>query len=362
LDQLRRILESSTFRNSKRYAAVLRYIVEQTLIGNANQLKERTIGVDVFGRMPDYDTASDHVVRSAMAEVRKRLAQYYAEPGPSDELHIELQPGSYIPQFRVETASVDVLPVLPELVSSAERAKVIRSAARWTAGLLFSLLVLVAFGILIRSATGKSDPVQSFWGPVLSSPRDVLLCIGNLEGGQLPGRSSPIDLRPLSLGDFHRLPSQTIHVSDAVSLANFVSFLGTKNKRWRVADQTAATYSDLRNGPTVLIGLMNNDWTERLVGKVRFRAEKVAPRRVVIRDARNPTNDRWSMEYSSPLLDITRDYALVLRVFDPNTDQTVITAAGISVFGTLAASEFLTDPRSLSELSKIAPGWEAAAP
>jgi len=358
LDQLRRILESSTFRNSKRYAAVLRYIVEQTLIGNADQLKERTIGVDVFGRMPDYDTASDHVVRSAMAEVRKRLAQYYAEPGPSDELHIELQPGSYIPQFRVETASVDVLPVLPELVSSAERAKVIRSAARWTAGLLFSLLVLVAFGILIRSATGKSDPVQSFWGPVLSSPRDVLLCIGNLEGGQLPGRSSPIDLRPLSLGDFHRLPSQTIHVSDAVSLANFVSFLGTKNKRWRVADQTAATYSDLRNGPTVLIGLMNNDWTERLVGKVRFRAEKVAPRRVVIRDARNPTNDRWSMEYSSPLLDITRDYALVLRVFDPNTDQTVITAAGISVFGTLAASEFLTDPRSLSELSKIAPGWE----
>src|SRR3954464_6648707 len=110
LDQLRRILESSTFRNSKRYAAVLRYIVEQTLNGNADQLKERTIGVDVFGRMPDYDTACDHVVRSAMAEVRKRLAQYYAEPGPSDELHIELQPGSYVPQFRVETASVDVLP------------------------------------------------------------------------------------------------------------------------------------------------------------------------------------------------------------------------------------------------------------
>src|SRR3954468_16602115 len=86
LDQLGRILESPGFRNSKRYAAVLRYIVEQTLNGNADQLKERTIGVDIFGRTPDYDTASDHVVRSAMAEVRKRLAQYYAEPAPSDEL------------------------------------------------------------------------------------------------------------------------------------------------------------------------------------------------------------------------------------------------------------------------------------
>jgi len=160
------------------------------------------------------------------------------------------------------------------------------------------------------------------------------------------------------MGDFHRLPSQMIHVSDAVSLGNFVSFLGTKNKRWRIAGQTEANYADLRNGPAILIGLMNNTWTERLVGKTRFRAEKIAPRKVVIRDTRNPSNESWSMDYATPLLGITRDYALILRVFDPNTDQTVITAAGISVFGTLAASEFLTDSRSLSELSKFAPGWE----
>src|SRR3954471_1631049 len=86
LDQLRRILESPGFRNSKRYAAVLRYIVEQTLNGNADHLKERTIGVDIFGRTPDYDTSSDHVVRSAMAEVRKRLGQYYAVATACSEL------------------------------------------------------------------------------------------------------------------------------------------------------------------------------------------------------------------------------------------------------------------------------------
>src|SRR3954464_3847386 len=111
LDQLRRILESSTFRNSKRYAAVLRYIVEQTLKGHADQLKERTIGVDVFGRMPDYDTSSDHVVRSAMAEVRKRLGQYYVGANSAAELQIELQPGSYVPQFRPVPVPVEVLPI-----------------------------------------------------------------------------------------------------------------------------------------------------------------------------------------------------------------------------------------------------------
>src|SRR3954453_2585286 len=116
LAQHRRILESPGFRNSKRYAAVLRYIVEQTLNGNADHLKERTIGVDIFGRTPDYDTASDHVVRSAMAEVRKRLGQDYGAEISPPELQIELQPGSYIPQFRLPPALTEELPVTPEIV------------------------------------------------------------------------------------------------------------------------------------------------------------------------------------------------------------------------------------------------------
>ena len=74
--QLRKILASQVFHNSKRYATVLKYIVDQTLEGCGDRLKERTIGIEVFHRAPDYDTAADHAVRSAVAEVRKRLAQY----------------------------------------------------------------------------------------------------------------------------------------------------------------------------------------------------------------------------------------------------------------------------------------------
>lgn len=357
LDQLRRILESPGFRNSKRYASVLRYIIEQTLNGNADQLKERTIGVDIFGRTPDYDTASDHVVRSAMAEVRKRLGQYYDAATSCSELRIELQPGSYIPQFRFALPLVKELPAESDIVLPDETAQASR---RWILGVVLATVVLVLLGVLIRNATARNDALQSFWGPVLGSSRDVLVCVGNLERGDALGHtSSSPDLRLLSMGDFHHLPSQTIHVADAVALANIVSFLGTRNKGWKVVDQTNADFGDLRNGPAVLIGLMNNDWTERLMGKTRFRAEKIGPRKVVIRDTRNPQNNAWSMDYATPLLDITRDYALILRVVDPNTDQTVVTAAGISVFGTMAASEFLTDRRSLGELSRLAPGWES---
>ena len=70
--QLQRILSSPVFLNSKRYAAVLKYIVDQTLEGAGERLKERTIGIEVFQRAPDYDTSTDHAVRSAVAEVRKR--------------------------------------------------------------------------------------------------------------------------------------------------------------------------------------------------------------------------------------------------------------------------------------------------
>src|SRR5512134_476872 len=80
-EHLERILVSSVFRNSRRYASVLRYVVERTLDGSADSLKERTIGIEVFGRAPDYDTTTDHAVRSAVAEIRKRLAQYYLDEG-----------------------------------------------------------------------------------------------------------------------------------------------------------------------------------------------------------------------------------------------------------------------------------------
>ena len=76
-EQLNRLLAHTLFSQSKRYPVLLSYIVEQTLLGNAAYLKERTIGVEAFGRAPEYDVNLDPVVRTSAAEVRKRLVQYY---------------------------------------------------------------------------------------------------------------------------------------------------------------------------------------------------------------------------------------------------------------------------------------------
>ena len=97
--QLDLLVRDDVFRSSKRSVAFLKFVVEQTLNGSADQIKERTIGVEVFERDPHYDTNVDHIVRTAATELRKRLATYYVDERHRSELRIELVPGSYVPRF-----------------------------------------------------------------------------------------------------------------------------------------------------------------------------------------------------------------------------------------------------------------------
>ncbi len=371
-EQLERILSSLVFRNSKRYASILKYVVTSTLEGNGDQLKERTIGTDVFGRAHDYDTGSDHAVRSAMGEVRRRLAQYYQEEGTSGELRIELQAGSYVPQFR-RTRAPDSPSALVE--PEVSHANVIslpapgdQSNARlWIRRSTYALLSIVTvvaalflyFGLKVAGARANvADPIEDFWGPVLASKGPILLCIGNLEGRQFSQDQGKTGA-PLTLLDFHSIPSETVHVSDAATLSRVAALIERRGKQFQIVAQSEATFTDLQNNPAVLIGLMNNDWTERLVQKLRFTVEHPPGTFVMIRDHENPSKNDWTLDYSAPYLDVTRDYALVLRITDPKTDQWVVAVAGISVFGTRAAGEFLTNPNEIQKIQAIAPkGWK----
>ena len=75
--ELQRILGSHVFRGSRRCCRFLEYSVQHVLQGNAqDELRERNIGVEVFQRPADYDTAEDAIVRVTANEVRKRLSQY----------------------------------------------------------------------------------------------------------------------------------------------------------------------------------------------------------------------------------------------------------------------------------------------
>ncbi|HEX6773938.1 MAG TPA: hypothetical protein VF126_18015 [Acidobacteriaceae bacterium] len=101
-EHLTQVIASPAFAGSKRAQDFLHLIVEHALAGRYDNLRERMIGAEMFGRPVDYDTANDAVVRVKATEVRKKLTQYYlglAQPPP---VRIEIPSGSYVPKFHWE--------------------------------------------------------------------------------------------------------------------------------------------------------------------------------------------------------------------------------------------------------------------
>jgi serine/threonine-protein kinase len=107
--ELERVLESAAFRRNERLSGFLRFVVERTLEGRAQELKESVIAIEVFGRKPDYNPKHDPIVRTEATRLRARLSQYYAEEGKGDPLVIDLPRGGYVPVFR-EVAVAQALP------------------------------------------------------------------------------------------------------------------------------------------------------------------------------------------------------------------------------------------------------------
>jgi TolB-like protein len=100
---LEKILASHVFAGSRRTQDFLRLIVSHALDGDVDNLRERMIGAEMFGRPVSYDTGSDSVVRVRASEVRKKLAQFYSESKEEKtEVRIELPSGSYVPRFHFE--------------------------------------------------------------------------------------------------------------------------------------------------------------------------------------------------------------------------------------------------------------------
>jgi hypothetical protein len=99
-EQLSRIVESAIFAQSERLSRFLRFTVETTLAGGADQLKEYLIGTEVYDRKPPYHPNVDSIVRSEARRLRSKLKDYYESYGKADLVFIYYRIGSYVPVFR----------------------------------------------------------------------------------------------------------------------------------------------------------------------------------------------------------------------------------------------------------------------
>lgn len=361
-EQLRRLLAHPLFTNSKRYPVLLAYAVEQTLDGNAGELKERTIGVEAFGRMPDYDVNLDPVVRTTAAEVRKRLIQYYYNPDHAGELVIELPLGSYVPSFREptlpQTGSASELVSGQKTEPSSENLGALGNAEqpssrlpvhRWTLIAIASLFaVFIGFGIGRVRYPKQPSNLERFWEPITATSGRVTYCLGE-----------PRD----AVDNAQLIPGISVYggldVSDVITLARSIIPLVPKNGALRVVAASTAEFTQLREGPFVLIGAYDNAWTMRVTQDLPFGFEYDAKhvRRLV--DRKSPQKRGWSLRWEIPNSKLAQDYAIVARIHDNVTGQPVIILAGILGPGTEAAGEVVSNPAYLNAMLEKAPrNWD----
>lgn len=370
--QLERIKGSSRFRSSRRSVQFLDFVVQAALDGRLESLKERTIGVEVFGRDPNYDTNQDPVVRGTASEVRKRLAQYYQMPGHERELRIDLPAGSYLPEFHWPAE-------LP--ATSAEITKPRSATRRWLwPATLFTVGAALLILLFVWPATHKAaDVVDEFWAPLMQNAGPVLLCVGqpkvyNIVGPleaelqkRMPGPDHPRPAADVAnekvsatLSEFVPNWDRYLALGDAICLSDMAAFLAQRGRVYHIRGGGSTSFADLRENPAVLIGAFTNNWTMRLTGQERFTFAQDLDRGVhYVRDQRNPNNRDWQLANVWPDWKMPIDYAIVSRVFDPTTGKVFITAAGITQYGTAAAGEFLVNPVYLSQLTRNAPrDWQ----
>src|SRR5215469_13793752 len=98
--QLDEVLRSPGFARNERLSQFLRFVIERHLEGRDRELKESVIGIEVFGRKPDYSPKQDPIVRTEARRLRDRLNQYYEGPLGNNGLRIDLPKGGYIPVIR----------------------------------------------------------------------------------------------------------------------------------------------------------------------------------------------------------------------------------------------------------------------
>jgi hypothetical protein len=359
--QLQLLTRDEIFSASKRSIAFLRFVVEETLKGSEDQIKERTIGMEVYGRSSSYDTNLDHVVRTAATELRKRLAIYYGDEKHRAELRISLLPGSYIPRFMhahqvAQEAPEDGLSA--NLHTEYDLASISQTHRRrnWMAASLLFAAVLVA-GMCWWFWLHSETPEYMFWKPVLDTPGPVLLAVGDVPHGP------PV---PVTAEESQNLPSaipqsdstRSVPFADTVTIARVVGVLESHGKKVLIRQETASSFSDLREGPVVLIGAFNNEWSLRLTHQLRFTLALDAVNHLIyIKDVKNPTSRAWSWGTNQPTNlvggrggPVLHDYALISRIRNSETGHVLVVIGGLYTYGTQSAGEFLTDAQLMQAL------------
>ena len=398
-EHLKEIAEGNAFRGSDRCARFLTHMVEQAVAGRFDSLKERVIGVEVFGRSPDYDTSEDAIVRVTATDVRKRLQQYYGSRGNGSRFQIRLPVGSYVPEIACESPKHIVRSHTEPYVHGVANPETARSHAaqgeiavasvgniesspsRWRAiaflfgaiAVLFAALSLVLW--VNRSKTSSHANVAAIsvlpWSVLFNSPGTTHLITSDVDFVRIqrligkrifvsdyanrnylpqPNALQPEDKSYLMQGD----KSST---QDAQIVASIAELAGVSGHRIDVEGARDIKFSDLETGDNfIFLGSPYSDpWSSVFNDQLDFQFAAGGDGGMgaeAIRNVRPRPNEQRIYTATTSGGGTGESYAIVALVGNHSQYGHVLLLAGISGEGTLAAGRLVTDLPRLSAALK----------
>src|SRR5260370_870462 len=173
--QINRLVESKSFETSEVHRRLLQYLAEKSLTGEAERLKEYTIGLEAFSKPPSYDPKHDSIVRLQVGRLRQKLSTYYQTEANGDPVLVSLPKGAFKLNFEVYQPPDQARQTPPD---SSRRVLLLGVALA-----VVALWAIAATIFSVRAArTTAVDPwtpeLEALWEPMLQSNRSTVVCLG----------------------------------------------------------------------------------------------------------------------------------------------------------------------------------------
>ena len=390
-----KVLQSEVFRNAPSSRRLLRYLADHSLAADATHLKEYTIGVDAFGKPPEYDPRLDSTVRIQIGRLRQKLVEYYRSEGKDDEMVVDLPRGRFKLVCELRSEAVHASPDTGSISQAAESEvpSAVLGTGRWRLATLIlsaTLLVALAAGAWalvkiqterqeLRSALGSWTPeLGELWQPLLGQ-RPLIVAVGNPLFLQFENKALYRDLSIEKWEDLLKSPNLS-----AINQA-----LGSKESRpvhyyAAVGDVSSAFLLGQRLGPrqpnmsvarsSQLLWQQMADANVLFLGPPRFFGERLVSMPASLEITETPdgfrnvhprAGEQELFKYREPNGFFAEDgeaCVLITRTTGPEGNTTIQTFAGNSTFARFGAVKAFTDPVFVQTLVRTMRGSSAHLP
>ncbi|WP_188759016.1 hypothetical protein [Edaphobacter acidisoli] len=339
LAHLEEVLKSPAFSSSKRCQEFLRYIVVETINGRAEAIKERNIALDVFGKGRDFEPGEDSLVRVKAREVRKRLSDYYESIENSD-LRIDLPIGGYVPLIHSTTKPISQPSPIQSELRTPQVLEPPRLSRRKFGWMLVSALGLTGAAAVTPFVLRSREPLERLWRPVFDSKLPLLVFI------PVPPERNTSQI------------SDRVGIGPAAVLRYAADFLTRHHYPYNLRFGADPPFAQMREQPSLLLGGSSSIWSQRVTSNLRYTISPPdSSGGSYIRDTK--TGKIWQSMNPTPNGYADQDYGLLCRIFDSESGQIILIAAGLTTFATEGAGSILFDPALFAAILRNAPtDWE----